>query len=331
MCLTGSFLVVTSGSVYGAGRPVQPGQSIQAAIDAARPGDTVEVGRGVFHENVVIRKDGITLRGSGSGGDGTVIEPAATGSGTCGPSAVCVLAKEGNFPDNAPPQVITPVHDVQVTNLQVRNAPDTGVLGLGADRLRVDHVNAVGNGGYGIARFISENTEIDDNRASGSGEAGIYVGDSPDADTHVEDNVATDNGLGFFVRDSSEVDAERNESFGNCVGMLVLDTGETGPADDMELEHNRVHDNDKACPASEEGPPFSGIGIALAGGTHIRVEDNRITDNRPGGPLRPAPSRDRGDLGGEQRGQRSFARPRRGQPPLRQPGVRHLLGWLGCR
>jgi pectin methylesterase-like acyl-CoA thioesterase len=41
---------------------VGPGESIQKAIDAAHPGETIVV-RGVHREDVVIRKDGIKLRG----------------------------------------------------------------------------------------------------------------------------------------------------------------------------------------------------------------------------------------------------------------------------
>src|SRR5262245_22951117 len=44
---------------------VRPGQSIQAAIDAASPGTTIVVKRGTYQENLVIRTDGIKLIGNG--------------------------------------------------------------------------------------------------------------------------------------------------------------------------------------------------------------------------------------------------------------------------
>ncbi|MFJ8942050.1 nitrous oxide reductase family maturation protein NosD [Streptomyces sp. NPDC102395] len=52
---------------------VRPGQSIQKAVDAARPGDTVQLTRGTFRESVRITTPGITLRGVGRD---TVIKPA---------------------------------------------------------------------------------------------------------------------------------------------------------------------------------------------------------------------------------------------------------------
>jgi hypothetical protein len=63
-------LLVASGVVLGAGigsagaqsSIVGPGESIQKAVNAAHPGDTIVV-RGVHREDVIIRKDGIKLRG----------------------------------------------------------------------------------------------------------------------------------------------------------------------------------------------------------------------------------------------------------------------------
>ena len=48
-------------------------QSIQAAIDGAAPGATVCVGPGTYQENLLINKDGITLKGAGP--ENTVLEP----------------------------------------------------------------------------------------------------------------------------------------------------------------------------------------------------------------------------------------------------------------
>ena len=76
---------------------VHPGQSIQAAVDNARPGTTIKLAAGVYHQSVGITKDGITLAGSGPGT--SVIEPAAQPSGPCGSQqfGICVV---GHTDDN---------------------------------------------------------------------------------------------------------------------------------------------------------------------------------------------------------------------------------------
>src|SRR5215211_7267172 len=92
-------LLVASGVVLAAGigsagaqsSVVGPGESIQKAVNAADPGDTTVV-RGVHREDVIIRKNGIKLRG-----DDAVIEapPRAKADSPCskanGPTAICVL------------------------------------------------------------------------------------------------------------------------------------------------------------------------------------------------------------------------------------------------
>src|SRR5688500_16599456 len=58
---------------------VRPGQSIQDALDAARPGDTVTVLAGVYAENLEIITDRVTLRGEGA----HLVAPATTTQRRC--------------------------------------------------------------------------------------------------------------------------------------------------------------------------------------------------------------------------------------------------------
>jgi hypothetical protein len=89
---SGVALATAIGSVQAANKVVGAGESIQKAVNAAHPGDTIVV-RGVHREDVVIRKDGIKLRGVGN----AVIEapPRAKADSPCsktfGPEAICVL------------------------------------------------------------------------------------------------------------------------------------------------------------------------------------------------------------------------------------------------
>src|SRR5688572_22726843 len=92
---SGVALATAIGSAQAANKVVGPGESIQKAINAADPGDTIVV-RGVHREDVVIRKNGIKLRGVG---DAVIEAPTRAKadspcSKTFGPEAICVLGDE---------------------------------------------------------------------------------------------------------------------------------------------------------------------------------------------------------------------------------------------
>src|SRR5918995_3811897 len=88
---SGVALAAGIGSAGAQSSVVGPGESIQKAVNAAHPGDTIVV-RGVHREDVVIRKNGIKLRG-----DDAVIEAPtrAKADSPCSkaiaPVAICVL------------------------------------------------------------------------------------------------------------------------------------------------------------------------------------------------------------------------------------------------
>jgi hypothetical protein len=261
---------------------VRPGQSIQAAVNRATPGDTVLVKPGVYHQSVQIRTNGITLRGSGDFRGGTVIEPPASFPKTLcnavfGPTGVCILAKRVNVKTGA---VITPVRAVTVTGLLVARFPANGVFGYGTVGLRVTRVVAANDGDYGISRFVSTQTLFANDIAIGNHEAGFYVGDSPDADTVVRDDQAIGNQFGIFIRHAREVLVFGNRVRGNCQGILVLDDGQPGGAGNAVIRNNSVFKNNKFCPAHGDTPVATqGGGILLLGATRTLVTHNSVEGN----------------------------------------------------
>lgn len=267
---------------------VEAGESIQAAIDAARPGDTIKVRAGKYGENLSVTKDRIKIEGAGAGK--TILEPPdAFVPNPCNPpdmggTGICV--SDATAPSD-PSSLATINHVVQRFELEDFTVQgfQIGVFLFGTNRSKLGHNEFAENEQYGAFSNTSTRSDIANNVAHGSAEAGFYVGDSPDSRAEVDKNEAYDNALGFFFRDASNGDATRNYAHDNCVGFLLLDTGATVTVPtDWKLDHNRSNHNNKACAANEEAPPLSGVGIALAGASNNRITGNEVNNNVGSGP-----------------------------------------------
>ncbi len=248
---------------------VEPGVgTITAAIARAKAGDTLVLSAGTFFDNALVT---VPLHITGAGWAKTVIRPPEDAQGPCSASGICVQGAS----------------DVSIANLRVTGFSEDGIFGINTHDLRVSQVRADHNGDYGIARFQSTNSVFEDNLASYNGEAGLYLGDSPGANSLVRGNSADHNGFGIFLRDSTHITADGNKVWGNCVGIVALNSGHGAPGDlpagEYRIFGNVASANDRACPAGEH-PPFSGVGIALLGVTSSHVRDNVVRDNAPSGP-----------------------------------------------
>ena len=278
--------VAVPAGAHGRGIVVRSGESIQAAVDAAPPGATIYVKRGTYAENVAITKDGITLlsRGAKIVPPATPVGNACSSPGGTATEGICAVG-DVSFPDEGPPVVNVPLKNVTISGFNVTGFPGSGIFFLGAENPVVKRNVTTDNEEYGIARFSSSGGVIIGNEASGSDEAGIYVGDSPNADVLVAGNEAADNGaFGLFFRDAAHGDVVGNRVHGNCIGAIVLNTGGNVAAD-WRFTANKITDNTAFCPANEEEQTdaSSGIGIAIAGGADNKIYGNYIRDNTPSG------------------------------------------------
>ncbi|MYY04383.1 MULTISPECIES: right-handed parallel beta-helix repeat-containing protein [unclassified Streptomyces] len=262
-----------------AGHVVAPGQSIQAAVDAARPGDTIVVRPGTYRESVVITKPGLTLRGYG---DRTVITPPAAGragqDNACAGAGngICVLGTAKGTVDG-----------VSVRSLRVTGFARSGVWASWTDRLDVRAVTADANGVWGIAEQRSTRSDIRDSTARSNGDAGIFVANSVDEEggatdtggTRVRGNTLTDNRIGFTARRVRNLSVRDNTFTANCSGVFVVGDEGTPQAGAMSLRSNRITGNNKFCAATDRLPAIQGSGIVLTGAESTEVRSNEIRDN----------------------------------------------------
>ncbi len=262
-----------SGSIW-----VHPGESIQAAIDAASPGEHIHVAKGTYWENLLVTK-GVWLVGHHA----TLRPPTKAVENQCsqgeaGQQIVTGICVFGQFDQSGNLQ--KSVDGVRISGFTVRGFSGDGVFAAGANGLTARNDTFRDNGGYGIFALHSSWTTYVGNRAHDNGDAGFYIGESQTAHARVQWNVSYRNTEGILFRDSLGGEIDHNRFWGNCVGVLVLDTGVPGAGGQVRVDRNKVTINNHLCPASDEAPAFGGIGIALVGANSTRVDHNRVEDNR---------------------------------------------------
>src|SRR5918994_577054 len=200
---SGVALAVTKiGSAGAQNSVVGPGESIQKAINAAHPGDTIVV-RGVHREDVIeaparAKADSPCSRFSG-------------------PTAICVL---GDFnPETG--EVNKRVSDVSVSGFTIRgfNDKDAFVIDAYATRNATFVGNrVVGNAAKGIGLGGSVNSTIANNHVIGGPETeaeGIFVNDS--RNTKIANNVVRGYVFGILVERMTNTTIAGNDSIGNSV------------------------------------------------------------------------------------------------------------------
>jgi nitrous oxidase accessory protein NosD len=269
-----------AGGSSGKVRVVRPGQSIQAAIDAASPGDTILVKSGTYEEALVIQTDDLTLKGS----KGTVLTMPDAADNICtqlsGGAVVGICALGEINPETF--EVIEYLDGPTISGFTIRGFTDSGIIALATDGFRATHVRAEDNAGYGIFSLLSTRPVLAYNQTTGNGDAGLYVGGDQDVRARVFGNTTWDNALGIFLRDVSNGSATGNKVFDNCVGILML-ANAPGPLTNWRIRGNLVRTNNKTdC---GEDPISTGTGILLWGASDNEVSKNVVVGNRGEAPF----------------------------------------------
>ena len=244
---------------------VQPGETIQAAVDRAQPGDTVEIPYGIYNERVAVDMSAITLRG--------------------------VPNEAGEFPildgeNRLPEGIIASGNNFTVGYLHTRNFTDDGVLVEGATGVHFHDIIAENVGTYGVYPVRSSDVLIERVTVSGVDDAGIYAGQSENV--IVRDSTAFGNVIGIELENTLGGEVYNNHLYDNSNGILIVLLPQlTSKISSGALIHDNLVENNNHPNFAPEGatarivPP--GTGILIIASDNNEVFSNTITGNKTAG------------------------------------------------
>ena len=215
------------------GKVIVVSTTIQAAVDAAEPGDTVQIPQGTYRENVVVTKNNITINASA----GAVLD----GTGLGGNTGIKV----------APSDSANRISGFVLSGLTIQNFSRNGVFLRNTDNFRITGGTYLDNDEYGIFPVQSSRGLIDHNYVSGSDDTGIYVGQSHDI--LVKKNRAVDCTVGIEIEVSSHIDVRNNTANGNTIGLVVqvLPGLSVAVTSDIKITGNKLIGNNRANPVTD--------------------------------------------------------------------------------
>jgi parallel beta-helix repeat protein len=239
---------------------VKPGEKIQDAINRASPGDTILIPPAVYHENLIIDKPNITLRGYVNAGEWPVLD----GKNKLNDG---IIASGSGF---------------TVEWLHIKNYKANGVTTQAADNVTIRHLIVEKTGIYGIYPTLGRNVVVEDSVTFGIADAGIYIGMCQHTD--VRRNEAYDNVAGIEAENSHDVLIENNYVYRNTSGILVFTLPELPKksSGNIIVRNNLISGNNIMNFGAKGSivasvPPGSGV-IVLAADDVI-FENNIIRDN----------------------------------------------------
>lgn len=179
---------------------VYPGDSIQAAVDAASPGDTIIVHAGEYHQSVVISTDNVTLNGErGAILDGTSPADNSTTLTGNGISLSTGATIEG--------------FEIRNYRIGIEGWPATGNLIRG---------NEISDNEWGISLYVANGNVIIENEITGSAHQGILVAVAGSTGNLIKENKLADNAWGIQLQYATGNEVIENEVTGSAFGIIVL-------------------------------------------------------------------------------------------------------------
>lgn len=251
--------------------------TIQAAVDAAKPGDLVLINPGTYAESVDVETANLTIRGLDRN------EVILDGGFTL-ENGIRVFAD-----------------GVAIENMTVQNYTTNGFFWTGVNGYRGSYLTSYRNGDYGVYGFDSTKGQLEHIWTSGSADAGVYIGQCYPCDTVLDDIVSEYNGLGYSGTNSGGDLLIVNSTFRHNRAGIVPNSGSYElcyPGRDNTIVGNTVYSNQQAdTPAIDVALLAMGNGILVAGSNRNLVARNLVYDHdRAGIALVPFPEEGANDV-----------------------------------
>ncbi|MFK7898271.1 MAG: right-handed parallel beta-helix repeat-containing protein [Myxococcota bacterium] len=266
---------------------VFPGESIQAAIDAADPGDTIIVFPGTYQEDPTsgyglrITKDHIRLIGKRIISDGELgkVRLIANGDQETGVYA----APEGcEYRDS---ECASTLNGFYIRGFSVEEFPVNGIQTRWVDGFKMIRNESVNNLNNGLYPTLSANGLVQNNVSYGSLDTSLWVAGSENV--RVIGNELYGSPIGFEITVSNNVWAKYNDIHDNTIGVGLFHPNAAGNPplpvmEDWVLTNNKIYNNNlpnPAPPASFQAGLPPGGGVLMLGVSDHIIGNNFIDDN----------------------------------------------------
>ncbi len=258
---------------------VNPGESIQAAVDAAAPGSRIIVKPGTYVEThggqaAVLVEKSLHLIGDNESGEVIILPGPGNTEG------IYVRGTADNF-----------IEDILIEGFTIDGFSENGIWTFYVRGFEIRN-NNVGNADHvGIYPQLSAQGLVRDNVAFGGLDSAMWVSGSEDI--RVIENEVYGAPIGLQVNISKDVDVQKLTARDNTAGVLFSHPLASGLGNDVDLAfgyrsefarlaNSEVFENNLPNPVSggSVGSLPSGSGVLIIGHDRLYAENNSILDNK---------------------------------------------------